>query len=182
MDTMIKPFSSDIPELRRRAAEHLENGAVTANYGGDAKESVDILQTALASEIVCVLRYTMHAISATGLTSDGPKEEFAQHAAQEQQHMMQLAERINQLGGRPNFNPKGLAARAASQYGEAESVIEMIRENLVAERIAVAHYREMIGYFADKDPTTRALLEEILATEEEHASDMHDLLTAHQAK
>lgn len=182
MDTISKPFLSDIQELRRRAREHMEDGAVTDNYGGDAKQSVEILQTALASEIVCVLRYTMHAVTATGLTSDGPKEEFVQHAAEEQQHMMQLAERITQLGGRPNFSPEGLGARAASEYGTAENVVAMIRENLVAERIAVAHYREMISYFADKDPTTRALLEEILATEEEHANDMNDLLNAHQGK
>jgi bacterioferritin len=182
MDTISKPFVSDIPELRRRAREHIEDGAVTDNYGGDAKASVEILQTALASEIVCVLRYTMHAITASGLASDGPKEEFAEHAAQEQEHMMQLAERINQLGGTPNFNPEGLAKRSASEYGKAETVVEMIRENLIAERIAVEHYREMIAYFADKDPTTRALLESILAVEEEHANDMSDLLSAHRGK
>jgi bacterioferritin len=182
MKTMDTPFLTDVQELRRRAREHMEDGAVTDNYAGDVKKSVEILQTALATEIVCVLRYTMHAITASGLASDGPKEEFAEHAAQEQEHMMQLAERINQLGGTPNFNPDGIAGRAASEYGEAESVVEMIRENLIAERIAVAHYREMIAYFADKDPTTRALLESILAVEEEHANDMSDLLSAHRAK
>jgi bacterioferritin len=177
--TASRPFLTDIVELRRRAREHMEDGAVTASYRGDVPQAIDILQSALATEIVCVLRYTMHAIAATGLASDGAKEEFAQHATEERGHMMQIAERINQLGGLPNFNPDGLATRAASQYAEGPELLEMVRENLVAERIAIEHYGEMIAFFADRDPATRLMLEGILAKEEEHASDMLDLLIAH---
>jgi bacterioferritin len=182
VNTVKQPFLTDVQELRRRAREHMEDGAVTDVYGADAKQAIEILQSALATEIVCVLRYTMHAITATGIASDGPKEEFAQHATEEQQHMMQIAERINQLGGLPNFNPEGLVSRAATQYTEHGNLVEMLRENLVAERIAVEHYTEMIRFFADKDPTTRVMLEGILTQEEEHANDMHDLLVAHEGK
>jgi len=110
------------------------------------------------------------------------KEEFAQHAKEEQEHMTAVAERINQLGGKPNFNPEGLASRSASQYVEGENLIDMIKENLVAERIAIDHYRELIRYFGDNDPATRVMLEEILTVEEEHANDMHDLLVSHEGK
>ena len=182
MKTVGKPFLSDVNELRRRAREHMDKGAVTESYGGDAQQTIEILQSALATELVCVLRYTMHSIAATGIASDGAKEEFAIHATEEQGHMMQIAERINQLGGRPNFNPDGLASRSASEYTEGHNLVEMIQENLVAERIAIDHYGEMIRYFADKDPTTRLMLEGILAKEEEHANDMHDLLVAREGK
>lgn len=177
-----QPFLTDVVELRRRARAHLETGNITATYGGDVKQAIDILQNVLATEIVCVLRYTMHSIAATGISSESVAEEFAQHAKEEQEHMMQVAERINQLGGRPNFNPDGLATRAASQYAEGENLVDMIKENYIAERIAVDHYRELIRYFADHDPTTRVMLEGILATEEEHTNDMHDLLVAHEGK
>ena len=177
-----QPFLSDITELRRRAREQIERGAVTQNYGGDASQAVDLLQTALATEIVCVLRYTMHTISAVGIDSESVKAEFAEHAREEQEHMEKLAERINQLGGTPNFNPDGLQTRSATEYGSAESLIDMIKENLVAERIAVEHYRELVRYFGEKDPTTRVMLEGILAQEEEHANDMHDLLVAHEGE
>lgn len=178
-----QPFLTDVQELRRRAREQMEKGAVTKDYGLDPKQAVAVLQNALATEIVCVLRYTMHAISATGLASDGAKEEFEQHAGEEKEHMEQIAERINQLGGTPNFDPEGLASRAASQYGASNlNLLGMIKENLVAERIAIEHYRELIAYFGDKDPTTRTMLEKILAVEEEHANDMVDLLTAHAGK
>ena len=176
----ITPFLTDVKTLRERARQHLEQGAVTPSYRGDAGKTIEILQSVLATEIVCVLRYTMHAITATGITSEGVKTEFADHAKEEQAHMMAVAERINQLGGAPNFNPDGLLSRSASQYAEGGSLIGMIRENLVAERIAVEHYRELIRYFGDNDPATRVLLEQILAVEEEHANDMHDLLAAHQ--
>jgi bacterioferritin len=136
----------------------------------------------LATEIVCVLRYTMNAIAAVGISSDSVKEEFEEHAKEEQEHMRKAAERINQLGGTPNFNPEGLAMRSASQYVEADNLIEMIKENLVAERIACDHYRELIRFFGDKDPTTRVMMEGILTNEEEHANDMHDLLVAHQGR
>jgi bacterioferritin len=177
-----QPFLTDVQELRRRARAHLETGNITATYGGDVKQAIEILQNVLATEIVCVLRYTMHAIAATGIASESVKDEFAAHAKEEQEHMTIVAERINQLGGRPNFNPEGLASRSASQYAEGENLVDMIKENYVAERIAVDHYRELIRYFADNDPTTRVMLESILATEEEHANDMHDLLVAHEGK
>jgi bacterioferritin len=178
-----QPFLSDVQELRRRAREQIEKGAVTQDYGLDPKQVIDLLQNALATEIVCVLRYTMHSVAATGISSQGPKEEFAQHASEEQEHAAKIAERINQLGGTPNFNPEGLAMRSASQYGSDElDLVGMIKENLVAERIAIEHYRELIRYFGEKDPTSRIMMEEILAVEEEHANDMHDLLVAHEGK
>jgi bacterioferritin len=182
MSSSNKPFLSDIQELRRRAKANIEKASVTDNYCGDVGQAIDLLQTALATEIVCVLRYTMHAIAATGIDSEAVKAEFKQHASEEEEHMALIAERINQLGGVPNFNPKGLASRSASEYGSAVGLKEMIKENLIAERIAIEHYRELIRFFADKDPTTRTMLESILATEEEHASDMHDLLDAHQGR
>jgi bacterioferritin len=177
-----QPFLTDVQELRRRARAHLESGNITATYGGDVDQAIEILQNVLATEIVCVLRYTMHSIAATGIASEGVRDEFAEHAKEEQEHMMLVAERINQLGGKPNFNPEGLASRSASQYAEGENLIDMIKENYIAERIAVDHYRELIRYFGDKDPTTRVMLEGILATEEEHTNDMHDLLVAHEGK
>jgi bacterioferritin len=175
-------FATDIAAIRKRAREKLEMGAITENYGGDVQIAIALLNEALATEIVCVLRYKYHAIVAAGISSEAVKEEFAQHAREEQEHMDLIAERINQLGGRPNFNPEGLATRAASQYAEGENLVEMIRENLVAERIAIEHYRDLIRYFGDKDPTTRTLLERVLAQEEEHANDMHDLLVTHEGK
>jgi bacterioferritin len=175
-----KPFLTDVKELRKRAKEHIEKGAVTKNYEGDVKQAIDILQAVLATEIVCVLRYTSHAVAAVGIDSEAVKKEFTEHAREEQEHMNMVAERINQLGGKPNFNPAGLETRSASEYGSAELLIDMIKENLIAERIAVEHYRELVRFFADNDPTTRVMLESILATEEEHANDMHDLLVAHE--
>ena len=177
-----KPFLSDVETLRERARQHLSNGAVTPSYRGDVRKTIEILQSVLATEIVCVLRYTMHAVSASGISSEGVKAEFAQHAKEEQAHMQAVAERINQLGGKPNFDPEGLATRSASQYAEGENLVDMIKENLIAERIAVEHYRELIRYFGDDDPGTRVMLEGILITEEEHANDMQDLLDAHQGE
>jgi bacterioferritin len=175
-----KPFLSDVKTLRERARKHLDTGAVTTTYQGDVAKTIEILQAVLATEIVCVLRYTMHSIAASGISSESVRAEFAEHAREEQEHMMAVAERINQLGGTPDFNPEGLATRSASQYAEGENLIDMIKENLIAERIAVDHYRELIRYFGDDDPTTRVMLEGILSVEEEHADDMHDLLVAHQ--
>ncbi len=177
-----QPFLTDVQELRSRARASLDKGAVTPAYLGDVKQTIDILQSVLATEIVCVLRYTMNAIAATGISSEGVKDEFNQHAKEETGHMKMVAERINQLGGTPNFNPEGLATRSASQYSEGGNLVDMIRENLVAERIACEHYRELIRFFADKDPTTRVMMEGILTNEEEHANDMHDLLVAHEGK
>jgi bacterioferritin len=177
-----KPFISDVKALRERARAHIEDGAIGSNYVGDVNKTIEILQAVLATEIVCVLRYTMHSIAASGISSEGVKSEFAQHAKEEQEHMMEVAERINQLGGKPNFNPEGLLSRSASQYVEGANLVDMIKENLVAERIAVDHYRELIRYFGDDDPGTRKMLEDILRVEEEHADDMHDLLIAHQGR
>ena len=177
-----EPFLSDVKTLRDRARKHLSTGNITETYGMDAKQAIEILQSVLATEIVCVLRYTMHAVAATGISSEGVKAEFAQHAKEEQEHMMAVAERINQLGGTPDFNPDTLTKRSASQYAEGADLVDMIRENLIAERIAVDHYRELIRFFGEKDPTTRVMLEGILSVEEEHANDMHDLLVAHEGK
>src|ERR1700733_12597243 len=177
-----KPFLTDVQTLRDRARKNLSEGVVTKTYGGDVQQTIEILESVLATEIVCVLRYTMHAVTATGISSEGIKAEFAQHAKEEQAHMMAVAERIDQLGGKPNFNPDGLATRSASQYAEGEDLVDMIRENLIAERIAVDQYRELIRYFGDDDPTTRVVLEGILVVEEEHATDMHDLLVAHEGR
>jgi len=175
-----RPFLTDVTTLRERARQHLADGAVTSTYKGDVHRTIDILQSVLATEIVCVLRYTMHSIAASGISSDSVREEFAEHAEEERAHMTAVAERINQLGGKPNFNPEGLASRSASEYAEGENLVDMIKENLIAERIAVDHYRELIRFFADDDPATRVMLEGILVTEEEHADDMHDLLIAHE--
>jgi bacterioferritin len=175
-----QPFLTDVMTLRDRARKNIEHGSVTPSYGGDVHKTIEILQAVLATEIVCVLRYTMHAVTATGISSEAVKAEFAQHAKEEQQHVMEVAERINQLGGKPDFNPSGLAGRSASEYGHANNLVEMIKENLIAERIAIEHYGELIRYFGDKDPGTRVMLERILLVEEEHANDMHDLLVAHE--
>jgi bacterioferritin len=177
-----QPFLTDVQQLRAQAREFLEHGPVTATYQGDVKQTIEILQTVLATEIVCVLRYTQNAIAATGISSEGVKKEFEEHAKEDQEHLRAVAERINQLGGTPNFNPEGLAMRSASQYTEGGNLIAMIKGNLVAERIVCDHYRELIRYFVDKDPTTRVMMEGILTNEEEHANDMHDLLVAHEGR
>ena len=176
------PFLTDVKTLRERARKNIAEGAVTGTYGGDAGKAIDILQSVLATELVCWLRYTMHAVTATGISSEGVKSEFLEHAQDERGHAMQVAERTNQLGGKPDFNPEGLASRSASQYVEGRNLVDQIRENLIAERIAVDHYRELIRYFGDDDPSTRVMIEAILAKEEEHANDMHDLLVAHEGK
>lgn len=176
------PFLTDVKTLRERARQNISKGGVTPSYQGDPKQAIEILQNVLATELVCVLRYTMHAIAATGISSEGVKKEFAAHAKEEHEHALQVAERINQLGGKPNFDPKGLETRSASEYGAAGNLVEMIKENLIAERIAVDHYRELIRYFGDRDPGTRKMLESILVVEEEHANDMHDLLVAREGE
>jgi bacterioferritin len=175
-------FVSDVTELRRRARANLEQGAVTPNYQGGVEATVRILDDAVATEIVCILRYKFHAATAQGISSEGVKAEFLEHAQDEERHLGMLCERINQLGGKPNMNPDGLSARSATEYVEGENLVDMIKENLVAERIAVENYRDMIRYFADHDPTTRTMLERILLDEEAHANDMHDLLVAHEGR
>ncbi|MEO8925676.1 MAG: ferritin-like domain-containing protein [Caulobacteraceae bacterium] len=177
-----KPFLTDVKTLRDRARKNIADGAMTPNYRGDPKQTVAILQSVLATEIVCVLRYTMHSITATGISSEGVKAEFAEHAKEEQEHMMAVAERITQLGGEPDFSPEGLATRSASQYSTGPTLVDMIKENLIAERIAVEHYRELVRYFDQDDPTTTRMLKWILSVEEEHADDMHDLLVAHEGR
>ena len=177
-----QPFLTDVKKLRTMARQNIQQGAITPAYHGDVKQTIDILQTVLATEIVCVLRYTMHAIAASGISSEAVKDEFNEHAREEQEHMRQVAERIDQLGGTPDFNPDTLTKRSASEYREGGNLVDMIKENLIAERIACEHYRELIHFFADKDPTTRHMLERILEKEEEHASDMHDLLVAHEGQ
>lgn len=172
-------FLTDIRTLRQQARAQMERGPVTETYIGDVGRTIEILQSVLATELVCVLRYTQHSIVATGLASESVKAEFATHAKEEHQHAMSVAERINQLGGTPDFNPQNLTARSASEYQTSESIATMIRENLIAERIAIDHYRELIRFFGDNDPATRVMLESILTVEEEHASDMLDLLATH---
>jgi bacterioferritin len=173
-------FLRDVEKLRADAKKSLEDGAVTANYQGSVDTAIELLQAALATEIVCVLRYSMNAIAVQGLNSKSVAAEFTEHAADEQRHMGMIAERIDQLGGTPNFDPDGLAARSSTEYGGPGELIELVKQNLIAERIAVEHYRDLIGYFTHKDPTTRLMLEHILEDEEDHATDMHDLLVAHE--
>lgn len=171
-----KPFLSDIKEIRRRARQHMERGAVTENYKGDLETSLRLLNEALATELVCVLRYKRHHYMASGIHAQAVANEFLEHASEEQSHMDQIAARIIQLNGAPNFNPDGLLMRSHSEYVEGQTLSDMIKEDLVAERIAIESYSEIIRYFGDKDPTSRRLMEEILAKEEEHAEDMKTLL------
>jgi bacterioferritin len=177
-----KPFVSDIEAIRKRARQDIDKGAMTAGYKADRATVVKLLNHALATEIVCVLRYKYHYYMASGIHSQAIKAEFLQHANEEQGHADLIAERITQLDGKPNLSPEGLLTRSHSDYVEGDDLVDMIKENLVAERIAVAHYQELVRYFADKDPTTRVLIERILEVEEEHADDMHDLLVAHEGK
>lgn len=171
-----KPFLTDIKTLRERARQHIENGAVTEGYRADRETAVKILNEALATEIVCVLRYKRHYFMATGIHAESVAAEFLQHANDEQGHADQIAHRIVQLQGEPNFNPDGLLMRSHAEYVEGTSLTEMIKEDLVAERIAIDSYREMITYFGNDDPTSRRLMESILAVEEEHADDLVSLL------
>ena len=171
-----KPFLSDIQEIRRRARKHIEKGAVTEDYKADLETSLRVLNEALATEIVCVLRYRRHHFMASGIHAQAVADEFLEHANEEQGHADQIAARIIQLNVEPNFNPEGLLMRSHSEYVEGQTLMEMIKEDLVAERIAVESYSEIIRYFGDKDPTSRRLMEEILAKEEEHAEDMKTLI------
>jgi bacterioferritin len=171
-----KPFLTDIKTLRARARKHIENGAVTEGYRADRKTVVKLLNEALATEIVCVLRYKRHYFMATGINAESVAAEFLEHANDEQGHADQIAARIVQLSGEPNFNPEGLLTRSHAEYVEGDSLQDMIKEDLVAERIAIDSYRDMINYFGNDDPTSRRLMEEILAVEEEHADDLVNLL------
>ena len=171
-----KPFLTDIKTLRERARKHIENGAITEGYSADRDTVVKLLNEALATEIVCVLRYKRHYFMATGINAESVAAEFLQHANEEQAHADQIAQRIVQLGGEPNFNPDGLTMRSHAEYVEGQTLLDMIKEDLVAERIAIDSYREMINYVNTDDPTTRRMLEGILAMEEEHADDLVSLL------
>ena len=167
---------TDVATLRSRARKNVENGAVTEGYDADRKEIIRLLNASLATELVCVLRYKRHYFMASGVKAQIAAEEFLEHATQEAEHADKLAERIVQLGGEPEFNPDLLSKNSHAQYVAGNNLKEMVYEDLVAERIAVDSYREIIQYIGDKDPTTRRLFEEILAQEEEHADDMADIL------
>ena len=174
--TADKPFLTDIKTLRDRARKHIENGAVTEGYSADRETVIKLLNEALATEIVCVLRYRRHYFMATGINAESVAAEFLQHSNEEQGHADEIAQRIVQLKGEPNFNPDGLLTRSHAEYQEGTSLIDMIKEDLVAERIAIDSYREMITYFGNDDPTSRRMMEGILAMEEEHADDLVTLL------
>jgi bacterioferritin len=169
-------FRADIEEIRRRAMEKMDEGAVTASYQADRERVVEVLNEVLATETVCVLRYKSHYFRAKGVHAPGVEDEFLEHANEEQQHADRVAKRIAELGGTPNLNPEGLAKRSHAQYGSGETLNDMIREDLIAERIAIATYSEIVRWLANEDPTTRRLIEELLAKEEEHADDMAKLL------
>ena len=171
-----KPHLTDVQTLREQARRHIEEGAVTENYGANREKVIELLNEALATELVCVLRYRHNYYMAKGPESKAAADEFLEHANEELQHADQIAERIVQLGGEPDLDPASLKARSHAEYRIGKTVQEMVRENLVAERIAIDSYREMIQFVAETDPTTRRMLEEILATEEEHADDLADLL------
>ena len=171
-----RPPLSDIKTLRERARQHIEKGAVTSGYAADREDVIKMLNEALATELVCVLRYKRHYFMAAGIHAAPVAAEFLQHATEEMSHADLIAKRIIELRGEPNFSPDGLAARSHAEYVEGDSLKSMIKEDLVAERIAIESYREMIAYLGDQDPTTHRLLEEILASEEEHAEDLSSLL------
>ncbi|HEY5611662.1 MAG TPA: ferritin-like domain-containing protein [Thermoanaerobaculia bacterium] len=171
-----QPFLTDVQELRRRAREHIERGAVTEGYRADRETVIKVLNEALATEIVCVLRYKRHYFMAQGIHADPIAAEFLQHANDEQGHADQLAARIVQLGGEPNFSPEGLLTRSHSEYVEGTTLVDMIKEDLIAERIAIDSYAEMIRYIGNDDVTTTRMLEGILKVEEEHADDLASFL------
>jgi bacterioferritin len=173
---MESPFLKDVKTLRERARRHIEEGAVTEGYQGDLEMIIRLLNEALATEIVCVLRYKRHYFMARGINAHSVAKEFLQHSNEEQEHADRIAARIVQLNGEPNFSPEGLVSRSHSEYVEGDSMLEMIREDLIAERIAIESYTQFIHYLGEKDPTTRRLLEEVLEKEEEHGEDMASLL------
>jgi bacterioferritin len=173
---VVRPFLTDVAELRRRARREIEEGAVTPGYGADREAVVRLLNISLATEIVCVLRYKRHYFMADGIHAESVKAEFLEHAKEEQAHADGLCERIRQLGGEPDLNPSGLLSKSHTEYQEGSTLAEMIREDLVAERIAIESYKELIAYVGESDTTTRRLFEWILGQEEEHADDLADLL------
>ncbi|MBI3802202.1 MAG: bacterioferritin [Nitrospirae bacterium] len=176
MEKQEKPFLTDIKTLRERARQNIEKGAVTQTYQGDINTAIDILNQALATEIVCTLRYKNHYYMASGIHAQAVAQEFLEHANEEEMHANQIAERITQLNGKPDFSPQGLISKSHSEYVEGNTLVEMIKEDLVAERIAIESYSEIIRYFGEKDPTSRRIMEEILAKEEQHAEELSNLL------
>lgn len=171
-----KTFVSDIKAIRERARKHIEQGAVTEGYKADRETVINLLNDALATEIVCVLRYKRHYFMATGINAQGVAAEFLEHANEEQGHADQIAQRIVQLDGKPDFSPQDLLSRSHAEYVEGNTLAEMLKEDLIAERIAIESYRDMITYLGNDDPTTRRVMEEILAVEEKHADDLSTLL------
>jgi bacterioferritin len=169
-------FKADIEEIRRRAREKMEDGAVTSSYSADREKVIEVLNEVLATEIVCTLRYKNHYYMAQGIHAQAVAAEFLEHANQEQGHADMVAKRITELNGRPNYNPDGLATRSHAQYEEADTLEEMIREDLIAERIAISTYSEIVRWLGNDDVTTRRMIEEILAVEEEHADDLANIL------
>jgi bacterioferritin len=169
-------FKADFEEIRRRAREHMENGPITAAYQADREKVISVLNEVLATELVCVLRYKAHYYLAQGIHSQAVADEFLEHANEEQTHADMVAKRITELNGKPNFNPDGLHTRSHAQYSEGDKLEDMIREDLIAERIAIGTYSEIIRWLGNDDPTTRRMIETILATEEEHADDLAKLL------
>jgi bacterioferritin len=169
-------FLSDIEAIRSRARDHIEQGPITESYGADRKRVIDVLNQVLATELVCVLRYKRHYYTATGINSGPVADEFLEHANEEQQHADMVARRIVQLGGDPDFSPEGLATRAHSEYDASSDLLQMVREDLVAERVAIASYQEIVRWLGDGDPTSRRVIEEILEKEEEHADDLLTIL------
>jgi bacterioferritin len=169
-------FLSDVETLRKRARENIEQGAITESYGADRKRVIDVLNSVLATELVCVLRYKRHYYTAQGINAATVAEEFKQHAGEEQEHADMVAERIVQIGGAPDFSPHGLATRAHSEYDESSDLLQMVREDLVAERVAIESYQEIVRWLGNDDPTSRRVIESILAVEEEHAEDLLSIL------
>lgn len=171
-----RPFLSDLQSIRKRARDHIRRGAITPAYRGDRELSIGLLNEALATEIVCTLRYTSHYYLAEGIHAESVREEFSQHAREEQEHALQIAARIKQLGGKPDFHPRELLNRSHSEFTEGETLVQLIEEDLIAERIAIESYQEMIRHFGEHDPTSRRLIEQILGKEEEHAEELASLL------
>ncbi len=175
-DIINQTVMTDIPTLRARARQHIDEGAVTSGYAADREAVINLLNEALATELVCVLRYKRHYFMAKGIHSESVKAEFLEHSLEEMAHADRIAKRITELGGEPNFSPEGMSKRSHAEYVEGDTLYAMIKEDLIAERVAIESYREMILYIAENDPTTQSMLKEILASEEEHAEDLASLI------